>query len=163
MILESLGRGAIGMMFLILVCYALSNNRRAIDWKLVIIGLVVQICFALGVLRVNFVKIIFGWLSAKFVEVINIGHKGIEFIFGNLADPSQLGVCVCGAGASEYHFLFCFVGHALLFGHSSKSSLCICVAVEKAWYFGPESTSTAANIFLGQTEAPLMIRPFLEK
>ncbi len=89
MLLENLGRGAIGMMFLILVCYALSNNRRGIDWKLVIIGVIVQICFALGVLRVNFVKIIFGWISDKFVEVINIGHKGIEFIFGNLADSSR--------------------------------------------------------------------------
>ncbi len=89
MLLENLGRGAIGMLFLIMVCYALSNNRKAIDWKLVIIGVIVQICFALGVLRVNFVKVIFGWLSGKFVEVINIGHKGIEFIFGNLADASQ--------------------------------------------------------------------------
>src|SRR5687767_8554709 len=88
-VLTNLGRGALGMTFLIFVCYIFSNNRKAIDWKLVIIGIVAQLCFALGVLKVNFIKIIFGWLSGKFVELINIGHKGIEFIFGNLADPSQ--------------------------------------------------------------------------
>ncbi|HVG13287.1 MAG TPA: Na+ dependent nucleoside transporter N-terminal domain-containing protein, partial [Flavisolibacter sp.] len=86
---DNLGRGAIGMAFLIFVCYLFSNNRKAIDWKLVIIGLIVMICFALGVLKVNFIKILFGWVSGKFVELINIGHKGIEFIFGNLADASQ--------------------------------------------------------------------------
>jgi CNT family concentrative nucleoside transporter len=51
--LTNLGRGAIGMAFLLFVCYLFSNNRKAIDWKLVLIGLVVQICFALGVLRAN--------------------------------------------------------------------------------------------------------------
>ena len=52
------------------------------------IGIAAQIGFALGVLKVNVVKIVFSWLSAKFVELINIGHKGIEFIFGNLADSN---------------------------------------------------------------------------
>src|SRR6187397_2197785 len=87
-VVENILRGALGMFFLIFVCFLLSNNRKAINWKLVMIGVVAQICFALGVLKVNFIKIFFGWLSAKFVELINIGHKGIEFIFGNLADPS---------------------------------------------------------------------------
>jgi concentrative nucleoside transporter, CNT family len=87
-VLENISRGALGMFFLILVCFLLSNNRRAINWKLVGIGVVAQLCFALGVLKVNFIKIVFGWVSDKFVELINIGHKGIEFIFGKLADPT---------------------------------------------------------------------------
>jgi concentrative nucleoside transporter, CNT family len=57
--LENILRGALGMFFLIFICWLLSNNRRAINWKLVIIGIVAQICFALGVLKVNFIKIIF--------------------------------------------------------------------------------------------------------
>ena len=85
---ENILRGILGMFFLILVCFLLSNNRKAINWRLVMLGIVAQVMFALGVLKVNVVKIVFGWLSRQFVELINIGHKGIEFIFGNLADPS---------------------------------------------------------------------------
>ena len=86
--IENLMRGALGMFFLIFICWIFSTNRRAINWKLVGIGIAAQIGFALGVLKVNVVKIVFSWLSAKFVELINIGHKGIEFIFGNLADSN---------------------------------------------------------------------------
>ena len=85
---ENILRGILGMFFLILVCFLLSNNRRAINWRLVMIGIVAQVMFALGVLKVNVVKLFFGWISRQFVEVINIGHKGIEFLFGKLADPS---------------------------------------------------------------------------
>src|SRR5687768_7139025 len=87
-VLENILRGALGMFFLIFVCWLLSNNRRAINWKLVGVAVVAQICFALGVLKVNFIKSIFGYVSEKFVDLINVGHKGIEFIFGKLADDT---------------------------------------------------------------------------
>jgi concentrative nucleoside transporter, CNT family len=162
--LENLGRGAIGMMFLIFVCFLLSNNRRAIDWKLVVIGVVVQICFALGVLRVNFVKIIFGWLSDKFVELINIGHKGIEFIFGNLADASQSWAYVFAIQVLPNIIFFAALSAMLYYlGVLQKIVFVFAWLLKKLGISGPESVSTAANIFLGQTEAPLMIRPFLDK
>jgi CNT family concentrative nucleoside transporter len=88
---ENLGRGMMGIAFLIGICYVLSNNRRAINWKLVGVGLLAQIAFAIGVLsngKYNFFRIIIQWISEKFVELINLSHKGTEFIFGNLADPS---------------------------------------------------------------------------
>ncbi|HVG15126.1 MAG TPA: nucleoside transporter C-terminal domain-containing protein [Chitinophagaceae bacterium] len=164
MLLENLGRGAIGMLFLIMVCYALSNNRKAIDWKLVIIGVIVQICFALGVLRVNFVKIVFGWISGKFVEVINIGHKGIEFIFGNLADASQGWGYVFAVQVLPNIIFFSALSAMLYYlGILQKVVFVFAWMLKKLGISGPESTSTAANIFLGQTEAPLMIRPFLDK
>ena len=162
--LENLGRGAIGMAFLILVCYLLSNNRRAIDWKLIIIGIVVQVCFALGVLRVNFVKIIFGWFSWKFVELINIGYKGTEFIFGNLADPSQGWGYVFAIQVLPNIIFFAALSAMLYYlGVLQKIVYVFAWMLKKLGISGPESTSTAANIFLGQTEAPLMIRPFLDK
>src|ERR1700749_3592034 len=86
--LENISRGALGMLFLIFICWLLSNNRRAINWKLVLAGVVAQVSFALGVLKVNFITVIFEWLSKQFVFIINIGHKGIEVIFGKLADPT---------------------------------------------------------------------------
>src|SRR5687768_14764006 len=163
-VLSNLGRGAIGMAFLILVCYLLSNNRKAIDWKLVVMGIVVQVCFALGVLRVNFIKIIFGWVSGKFVDLINIGHKGTEFIFGNLADPSQSWAYVFAIQVLPNIIFFAALSAILFYlGILQKIVFILAYLLNKLFISGAESMSTAANIFLGQTEAPLMIRPYLEK
>ena len=88
---ENLSRGLMGMIFLVGLCYLLSNNRKAINWKLVTMGIVAQLCFAIGVLsqgKYNFFRIFIQWISDKFVEVINLAHKGIEFMFGNLADTT---------------------------------------------------------------------------
>jgi CNT family concentrative nucleoside transporter len=89
--MEALSRGLLGMFFLIGLCYILSNNRKAINWKLVSMGIIAQIGFAIGVLtqgKYNFFRMLIQWLSDKFVQVIGFGHKGIEFMFGNLADAS---------------------------------------------------------------------------
>jgi CNT family concentrative nucleoside transporter len=161
---DNLLRGILGMFFLIMVCFALSNNRRAINWRLVLIGVVAQICFALGVLKVNFVKIFFGWLSAKFVELINVGHKGIEFIFGNLADPSGHWAYIFAVQVLPNIIFFSALSAMLYYlGILQKIVFVFAWMLKKIGISGPESVSTAANIFLGQTEAPLMIRPFLDK
>jgi CNT family concentrative nucleoside transporter len=162
--LDHVLRGLLGMFFLILVCFAFSNNRRAINWKLVLVGVVAQICFALGVLKVNFIKIFFGWLSAKFVELINIGHKGIEFIFGNLADPSGHWAYIFAVQVLPNIIFFSALSAMLYYlGILQKIVYVFAWMLKKIGISGPESVSTAANIFLGQTEAPLMIRPFLDK
>lgn len=162
--IENLLRGVLGMFFLILVCFLLSNNRRAINWKLVLVGIVAQVMFALGVLKVNVIKIVFTWLSQQFVALINIGHKGIEFIFGNLADPS---------GSWAYVFAVQVLPNIIFFAAISSMLYYLGILqiivhffawmLKKIGISGPESVSTAANIFLGQTEAPLMIRPFLDR
>jgi CNT family concentrative nucleoside transporter len=163
-VLENLGRGAIGMFFLIFICYIFSNNRKAINWKLVGFGLLAQICFALGVLKVNFVKIIFGWISGKFVDVINIGHEGTKFIFGNLADPTQSWAYVFAIQVLPNIIFFAALSAMFYYlGVLQKIVFVFAWLLRKLGISGPESTSTAANIFLGQTEAPLMIRPFLDK
>ncbi len=162
--LQNLGRGALGMLFLIFVCWLFSNNRRAINWKLVGIGIVAQVCFALGVLKVNFLKIIFGWLSEKFVELINIGHSGIEFMFGKLADQSGAWGYIFAVQALSNIIFFAALASVLYYlGVLQKVVYVFAWMLKKLGISGPESVSTAANIFLGQTEAPLMIRPFLDK
>ena len=161
---ESLGRGALGMFFLLFVCYLFSNNRRAINWKLVGIGIVAQICFALGVLKVNFVKQLFSWVSHQFVELINIGHKGIEFIFGNLADPTGNWAYIFAVQVLPNIIFFAALSAMLYYlGVLQLIVYAFAWLLKKLGVSGPESVSTAANIFLGQTEAPLMIRPFLDK
>lgn len=161
---ENLGRGALGMLFLIFICWLFSNDRRAINWKLVGIGIVAQVCFALGILKVNFLKIIFGWLPEKFVELINIGHKGIEFMFGNLADQKGAWGYIFAVQALSNIIFFAALASILYYlGILQKVVYVFAWMLKKLGISGPESVSTAANIFLGQTEAPLMIRPFLDK
>ncbi len=161
---DYVGRGALGMLFLIFVCFILSNNRKAINWRLVLIGTVAQICFALGVLKVNFIKEIFGYVSRKFVELINIGHSGIEFIFGKLADPTGNWAYIFAVQVLPNIIFFSALSAMLYYlGVLQWIVLFFAWLLKKIGISGPESTSTSANIFLGQTEAPLMIRPFLDK
>ncbi|HRE51697.1 MAG TPA: nucleoside transporter C-terminal domain-containing protein [Flavitalea sp.] len=161
---ENLGRGALGMFFLLFVCYLFSNNRKAINWKLVALGIVAQVCFALGVLKVNFFKIFFEWLSEKFVELINIGHKGALFMFGNLADQTGNWAFIFAVQVLPNIIFFAALSSILYYlGILQKVVYVFAWMLKKLGISGPESVSTAANIFLGQTEAPLMIRPFLEK
>ena len=161
---ENLSRGALGMFFLLFVCYLFSNNRKAINWKLVGIGVIAQVCFALGILKVNFFKIIFGWISEKFVELINIGHKGTLFMFGNLADQTGSWAFIFAVQVLPNIIFFAALSSILYYlGILQKVVYVFAWMLKKLGISGPESVSTAANIFLGQTEAPLMIRPFLEK
>ena len=164
--ISNLLRGACGMFFLIFICYLLSNNRKAINWKLVTFGIVAQIGFAIGVLtkgKYNFFRIAIQWLSDRFVDLINLAHKGIEFMFGNLADAS---------GSWGYTFAIQALPNIIFFAALSALFYYLGILQKVVYFFalllsklrvsGAESVSTAANIFLGQTEAPLMVRPFLE-
>lgn len=164
---EQLSRGLLGLIFLIAICYLLSNNRKAINWKLVFMGVIAQIAFAIGVLsqgKYNFFRMFIQWISDQFVALINIAHKGIEFMFGNLADTS---------GSWGYTFAIQALPNIIFFAALSSLFYYLGILQKVVYFFavllsklkisGAESTSTAANIFLGQTEAPLMVRPFLEK
>lgn len=165
--LENILRGIAGMFFLILLCYAFSNNRKAINWRLVGLGIVAQIAFAIGVLtqgKYNFFRIIIQWFSEKFVELINLGHKGIEFMFGNLADSNGNWAYVFAIQALPNIIFFAALSSLLYYlGILQKVVHFFAILLSKLRISGAESVSTAGNIFLGQTEAPLLIRPFLEK
>jgi CNT family concentrative nucleoside transporter len=163
----SLGRGLLGMVFLLGLCYLFSNNRKAINWRLVMIGVVAQIAFALGVLsngKYNIFRILIQWTSDKFVDLINLSHKGIEFFFGNLADASGSWAYVFAIQVLPNIIFFAALSALLYYlGLLQKVVYFFALLLSKLKVSGAESVSTAANIFLGQTEAPLMIRPFLEK
>ncbi len=165
--LESLSRGLLGMFFLVGLCYALSNNRKAINWKLVTMGIVAQIGFAIGVLsdgKYNFFRIFIQWVSDKFVELINLTHKGTEFMFGNLADTNGAWGYTFAIQALPIIIFFAALSSLLYYlGILQKVVYFFAVMLSKLKISGSESVSTAANIFLGQTEAPIMVKPFLEK
>ncbi len=163
--INSLWRGALGMITLIFVAFLFSNNRKAIDWKIVGIGLAFQLLIAIGVLKVEFIKIIFEFIGGMFVQVLEFTRAGSKFLFeGLVVDMDTFG------------FIFAFqVLPAIIFFSALTSVLFYLGIIQKvvkamAWLLskalkisGAESLSVAGNIFLGQTEAPLLIKAYLEK
>lgn len=270
---ENISRGALGMCFLILVCYLLSNNKKAINWKLVGMGVFAQVMFAMGVLNtkiggqpvfwvffgfillyiiinklqrtvknadqfsfagvipaiiwqlifffgmirstsfanagmaillsivgIGFIikylsrnkeilkwsilasavilcisiytkicnpdifKIFLEGVSSAFVDLLNLSHKGTEFLFGSMADDKQSWGYVFAIQVLPNIIFFAALSSVLYYlGILQKIVYVFAYLLNKMNISGAESLSTAANIFLGQTEAPLMIRPYLEK
>lgn len=161
---ESFSRGALGMVVLLLIAYIFSSNRKKINWKTVGIGLGMQILLAFGVLKVGFVQTAFEKVGGVFVLILDFTRAGSEFILGGLLDTST------------YGFIFIFQILPTIIFFSALTSLLFYLGVIQvvvkgmAWVLskflgisGAESLSVAGNIFLGQTEAPLMIKAYLEK
>lgn len=156
-------RGILGLTILVLICYLLSVNKKQINWRLVFMGLFLQIMFALGVMKVNVIHLLFEWISERFVSLIKIFHKGTEFLFGNLADTTQPWAFVFAIQVLPTIIIFSALS-ALLYYLGILQKICYFFAwlLSKSMKLsGAESLSTAANIFLGQTEAPIMIRPYI--
>ena len=159
---NSIGRGLIGLIFLLTLCFFLSTNRKAINWRIILSGILMQIIFAVLVFKVPFIKTGFEWLAGFFVVVLEFTKSGSNFLFGGLLDVNNVG------------YLFAFQVLPTIIFFSALTSLLYYLGVLQkvvyglAWVMsktlklsGAESLSTAANIFLGQTEAPLMVKPFI--
>ena len=160
----TIGRGILGLVFLLFICYLFSANRKNIDWKLVGTGVLIQILFGLAILRLPFVTNIFQFFSDAFVKLINLSHEGTAFIFGRLADPSGSWAYVFAVQVLPNIIFFAALSSVLYYlGILQKIVYVLAWVLNKLKITGPESLSTAANIFLGQTEAPLMIKAYLEK
>lgn len=161
---NSLWRGIIGMISLIFIAFLFSSNRKAINWKTVSIGLAFQLVIAVGVLKIGFIQKIFEFIGQKFIDLLEYTRAGSIFLFGDIMD------------VSSYGFIFAFqVLPTILFFSALTSVLFYLGVIQKivkamAWLLskvlgisGAESLSVAGNIFLGQTEAPLLIKAYLEK
>ena len=156
--------GFFGLAVLISIAFSLSSNRKEVDWKLVISGIGLQLFFAILVILVPGGREFFEVLSRIFVTIIGFAMEGSAFIFGPLADPSNLG------------FIFAFqVLPTIIFFASLMAVLYHLGLMQKivqamAWVMlkvmrisGSESLSVAANVFVGQTEAPLVVRPYISR
>jgi len=174
---ESFLRGIFGLALLIGISFLLSNNKKKVNWRLVISGFVLQIIFAILILRGDSLRQFFapfGWpkdffngVSYVFVLILNFTTEGAKFVFGNLAlSPGNEG---------SVGMFFAFqVLPTIIFFASLMSVLYYLGVMQKivqgmAWVMakvmgtsGAESLSCTANIFVGQTEAPLMIKPFIK-
>lgn len=157
-------RGIIGLGVLIGIAFLFSRNKRAIDWRLVGTGILLQVIFALLITKVGFVAQAFNWISEKFVIFLSFSGDGARFLFGDfLMDVDSVG------------FIFAFqVLPTVIFFSTVSTGLYYLGVLQKivygiAWIMsrtmrlsGAESLSAAGNIFLGQTEAPLLVRPFVK-
>ena len=160
----SLLRGVLGMGVLLFIAFLFSNNRKQIAWKTVGIGLLIQIIIAIGVLKVGIIKRIFEVMGSFFIKILEYTGAGTKMLLGEFGN------------IETYGFIFVFQALPVIIFFSALSSILYYFGIIQkvvgflAWGLtkifkisGSESLSVAGNIFLGQTEAPLLIKAYLEK
>lgn len=156
--------GLIGVVMLIGIAVLLSEDRRAIPWRLVVAGCLLQVVIAAACLRVPGVVDVIDWLAKGFTKVIGFADEGTKFLFGNAADASQ-----------PWGFIFAVKVLPIIIFFAAFMSVMYHLRVMQvvvagvAWVLrkalgvtGVEALSASANIFVGQTEAPLTVKPYLE-
>lgn len=165
-IVYSVFRGILGLVILILIAVMFSNNRRKIDWKLVSTGIIMQILFAFFVLKTGIGKDIFSGISKGFVSLLSFSTEGAKFVFGSLAISPET------QGSLGFFFVFqvlptiiFFAALMAIFYHFGIMQRVVqgigWVMTRVMGTSGAESLSVAANVFIGQTEAPLVVRPYI--
>ena len=160
----SIIRGVIGLSAIILIAFLLSNNKKKIDWKTATLGILSQFFIAIAVLKIDFVRMIFEKIGQGFLAIVTYTNQGSRILFGELAD------------SSKYGEIFVFqVLPVIIFFSALTSVLYYYRIIQRivtglAWMLtkilnisGQESLAVAGNIFLGQTEAPLLVKGYLNK
>jgi len=164
--LVKLLRGMLGMAVLIAVAWAFSNNRKAVNWRMVGLGLLFQLVLAIGILYVPFLQVFFEFIGKGFVKILAFTNEGVTYLLkrfdtGEVAPGLQnfafsiLPTIIFFAALSSLLF---YLGVIQIFVKGFGYVLSRALGLS-----GPESLSVAGNIFLGQTESPLLIKPYLEK
>lgn len=163
-------RGLAGLTFIVTLAYLFSNNRKSVDWRLVGVGILLQLLIGLIIGKVELAQQAFLYLSSKFVTFLSFAQKGAEFLYGDLAKNSA------DDPEAKHSLGFLFAFQALptvIFFSAISAGLYYLGILQKivfgfAWLMaktmrlsGSESLSAAANIFMGQTEAPLLVKPFI--
>ena len=158
-------RGILGLISLIFLAFIFSRNKKNINWSLVIKGLLIQLFLALMILKVPIVQDLFEWVSSIFVTILQFSKEGALFLFGETL-----------VNSNEFGAIFAFQILPTIIFFSALTSLLFYLGIlQKVVYFfallmkktlklsGAESLSAAGNIFLGQTESPLLVKPYIEK
>lgn len=161
---ESLLRGVIGMVSLLLIAFIFSNNRCAINWRTVGIGLLLQIGIAIGILKVSFVQQIFDFVGGIFVLILDFTRAGSDFLLGNLVNTESVGYIFVFQVLPTIVFFSALTSLLFYLGIIQVVVRAMALVLSKLLNIsGAESLSVTGNIFLGQTEAPLMIKAYLSK
>lgn len=163
--LSSLARGILGLSVLVFISFLMSAKRKKINWPLVIKGLIIQFIFALGILKVPFVRSVFDWVSEKFVILLSFTQKGSEFLFGGLiADTDSFGYIFAFQVLPTVIFFSALTSLLFYYGVLQKIVFAFAWVMKRTMKLsGAESLAAAGNIFLGQTESPLLVKPYIGK
>jgi len=161
---KSLWRGVLGMVSLIFISFLFSANKKAINWKTVGIGLAFQLIIAIGVLKITFIQKAFEGIGSVFVNILDYTKAGSEFLFGGMLDINSFGFIFAFQVLPTIIFFSALTSVLFYLGVIQKAVKAMAWLLSKALKIsGAESLSVAGNIFLGQTEAPLLIKAYLEK
>ena len=162
--LSSIAFGLFGLTVLISVAYAFSGQKKSVDWRQITAGVGLQIIFAIVVILVPGGREFFDAISRVFVKTIDFAMTGAQFIFGDLARTSEVGLIIA------FQVLPTIIFFASLMAVLYHIGLMQKIVQGMAWVMlkvlrisGSESLSVAANVFIGQTEAPLVVRPYIAK
>ncbi len=163
--LHSLWRGVLGMITLIFIAFLFSSNKKAINWRTVGIGLAFQLLIAFGVLKVPFIQKGFDFVGQVFVSILDFTRAGSKFLFeGLVVDMDTFGFIFAFQVLPTIIFFSALTSVLFYLGIIQKAVKFMAMLLTKALGIsGAESLSVAGNIFLGQTEAPLLIKAYLEK
>ena len=164
-------RAVIGVIGLLALAYFFSEDRKKVNWRVVGGGLALQCAIALGVLRLSWIEAFFGWIAGLFATALDISVQAAGFVFGPLSDIVTMNAAFEGRG-----FVFAFMALPSILFFSALSSLLYYFGILQlvvrgmAWVMsrvmrlsGAESLAAAANVFVGQTEAPLLVKPYVPK
>ena len=161
--LNKILRGILGLITLIVIAVIFSKKRNRINWNLVWKGLLIQIVFAFCILKIPIIHNLFEWFSLVFITILNFTRDGSIFLFGSLIENTN-----------SYGYIFAFqVLPTIIFFSALTSLLFYYKILQKIIYgfaifmkkslhlSGAESLAAAGNIFLGQTESPLLVKPYI--
>ena len=173
-------KGFIGLIALLLIAFLFSSHKKSINWRLVLSGVGMQLLLALLIFKVPGFDMVFEWLAASFTKLLSFTDEGAQFIFGTWPDTAQIfsvqnvdGTYKPVAHTIGYVFAFKVLPTIVFF--SALTSLLYYLGILQkivygfAWILsktmrlsGTESLAAAANVFVGQTEAPLVVKPYIK-
>ena len=162
--MQSVLRGLLGLFVLLVIAIAFSTDRKNIDWKTVGIGLLIQLTLAIGILRIGWIQSIFEAMGELFVSILDFTNAGSIFLFGDLMNVDSYGFIFVFQILPTIVFFAALTSLLFYLGVIQVVVKFLALGVTKVLKIsGAESLSVIGNIFLGQTEAPLMIKAYLER
>ena len=164
--LTAILRGLFGLVIITSLAFLFSNNKKKINWRIVGTGIILQFIFAFFVVKTNIGREIFSYCSQFFVWLFTFASDGAQFVFGTLAKGpaanGSLGMIFAFQVLPTIIFFACFMSILYYLGIMQRIVQGIAyVMLRLLGTSGAESLDVAANTFIGQTEAPLVIRPYL--
>jgi CNT family concentrative nucleoside transporter len=154
--------GVLGLLLILLVAFVFSSNRRQISLRVVVWGLLLQFAFALLVMKTTVGVAVLAWISAVVTEGLNKADAGSNFVFGRLADQESMGFIFAFKALPTIIYISSFFTVLYYLGILQKIVLVMAkLMVRTMGTSGAESLSTAANVFMGQTEAPIVVMPYV--